>query len=396
MNLIYRLKGFVVSLLLKFLPIQLPIVFKGRGSTVSLCEQVAVLGYKKVLIVTDEVLHKLGAIDVIKAELMQSGVEFVIYDGVLPNPEFTQVQEGLGLFQKENCEAVISVGGGSVIDAAKMIAMMHTNPGTLQQFDGIQKFKKAGVVQFVVPSTAGTGSEVSVGAVITDPATHSKLVIVDTKMAPQYVALDSEIMKGMPPAITAATGMDALTHAVESYLTVAKNENADNLSKTATKLVFQYLKRAYDDGDDMEARDGMALAAFYAGVAMSRTSLGYVHGVAHQLGRLCETPHGVANAMVLPEVVSAYGGCVHEKLADLARASGIGESSASDTQLAVEFIQAIKDLRASMDMPLKPKGFKPEYIDDVVSAAVTETGNLYPVPRYMSTGEIRAVVQALV
>lgn len=396
MTLIYRLKGLMVSLLLKFLPIQLPIVLKGQGSTVSLCEQVAVLGYKKVLIVTDEVLHKLGTIDLIKTELTQQGVEFVIYDGVLPNPEFTQVQEGLTLFRQENCEAIISVGGGSVIDAAKMIAMLHTNPGTLQQFDGIQKFKKAGVVHFVVPSTAGTGSEVSIASVISDPENHSKVVLADTKMAPQYVALDSEIMRGMPPAITAATGMDALTHAIESYLTRARNENADRLSKTATKLVFQYLKRAYDNGEDMEAREGMALAAFYAGVAMSRTSLGYVHGVAHQLGRLCETPHGIANAMVLPEVISAYGGCVHGKLADLARECGIGEKSATDAQLAAEFIQAVKDLRESMAMPLKPKGFQSGYIDDVVEAAVAETGNLYPVPRYMSNGEIRAVVQALV
>ena len=396
MQLLYPLKGRAVSLLLKLLPIQLPIVFKGAGSVVPLCEQVAAVGYDKALIVTDKVLHELGAIDAIKTELEKLGVEYVIYDGVLPNPEFTQVKEALELFQGEGCEAVISVGGGSVIDAAKMVAMLHTNPGDLKKFDGIQKFKRAGVPQFVAPSTAGTGSEVSVGAVITDPESHSKVVVIDTKMAPQYVALDSEIMKGMPPSITAATGMDALTHAVESYLTISKGETSDALAKTATKLVFKNLLRAYQNGEDMEARDGMALAAFYAGVAMSRTSLGYVHGVAHQLGRLCETPHGMANAMVLPEVLEAYGSCVHEKLADLAIESGIGEEGSSNAELAEAFIQAIKDLRDDMDLPLKPKGFKPEYVDDVIDAALEETGNLYPVPRYLSGNEIRPVVEAFV
>lgn len=396
MNFLYRLKGSVVGLLLKLLPIQLPIVFKGSGSVGHLCEQVAVLGYNKVLIVTDAVLHKLGAIDDIKDALKKHDVDFVIYDGVLPNPEFTQVCEGLALFQRENCEAIISLGGGSVIDAAKMMAMMHNNPGDLKKFDGIQKFKNAGATQFVVPSTAGTGSEVSIGAVITDPATHGKVVVVDTKMAPQYVALDPEIMKGMPPAITAATGMDALTHAIESYITVSKNETAKSLAKTSTKLSFKYLLAAYENGNNIEAREGMALAAFYAGVAFSRTSLGYVHGVAHQLGRLCNTPHGMANAMVLPEVLSTYGRCIDEKLADLATEVGIGSPHHSNQQLAAAFIQAIKELRSKMDMPTKPKDFKPEYIDDVISAALSETGNLYPVPRYFSKQELRPVIEALV
>ncbi|GAA5316893.1 MAG: iron-containing alcohol dehydrogenase [Candidatus Pelagadaptatus aseana] len=397
MSLLYKLKGRIVSSLLKFLPIQLPVVFKGAGSTVQLCGQIDSLGYSKVLIVTDEVLHKLGALDVVKAELDKSGIAYAIYDKVQPNPLFSQVLEALALFQQEQCQAVVSIGGGSVIDAAKMVAMMHTNPGDkLKKYDGIQKFKKAGVTQFVVPSTAGTGSEVSVGAVITDDTTHAKFVIIDTKMAPQYVALDSEIMKGMPPGITAATGMDALTHAVESYLATGGGEASDLQAKTATKLIFKYLKRAYQNGEDMEARDNMALAAFYAGVAMSRTSLGYVHGVAHQLSRLCETPHGLANAMVLPEVLSAYGNSVHKKLADLAREAGIGNADDNDSQLANDFIQAIKDLRSDMAMPLKPKGFKPEYVQDVTDAAISETGNLYPVPRYMSKAEISVVVQGLV
>ena len=395
MSLVYKFKGRVVRLLLKVLPIQLPVLFKGAGSTKLLIEQVSVLGYKKALIVTDEVLHKLGAIDGIKTDLERLGVEYAIYDGVLPNPEFAQVTEGLSLFKKEKCDCIISVGGGSVIDAGKMVAMLHNNPGPLKQFDGIQKFKKAGTVQFVVPSTAGTGSEVTIAAVISEAETHSKVSVVDTKMVPQFVALDSEIMKGMPPSITAATGMDALTHAVESYINKGQNENADSLSKTSTQLIFKFLQRAFDNGEDLEARDGMALASFYAGLAFSRKSLGYVHGIAHQLGAICNTPHGMANAMVLPEVLSAYGGCVHEKLAVLACECGIGSPEASDAQNAADFIQAIIDLRKALDLPLKPKGFKPELVDDVVARALNESGNLHPVPRYMSRSEVQAIVQKL-
>ena len=214
-------------------------------------------------------------------------------------------------------------------------------------------------------------------------------------MIPGYVALDAEIMKGMPPGITAATGMDALTHAVESYLSKASTESTELQAKAAVRLIFKYLVAAYQDGGNMDARDGMAVASFYAGAAFGKTSVGYVHGIAHQLGRVCGTPHGNANAMVLPEVLAAYGECVHRRLADLARTVNIGDSAATDSQLAGDFIQAIADMRKEMELPLQPKDLKAQDIPGIVEEALAEAGALYPVPRYMSADEVRYIVNGL-
>ena len=394
-NLYYKFMAIVVTWLLRLLPRNAPVVYKGLNSALVLCEQVAVLGFNKVLIVTDDFLGSSGILDGIKATLEKSGVEFAVFDGVLPDPAFDQVQAGEAVYRSEACQAVIAVGGGSVLDAAKMIAMLHTNPGPLDSFDGIQKCKKPGVPLFAIPTTAGTGSEITLAAVITDPVSHRKIPVVDSKMIPGYVALDAEIMKGMPPGITAATGMDALTHAVESYLSKASTQSTELQAKAAVRLIFNNLVAAYHDGGNMEARDGMAVASFYAGAAFGKTSVGYVHGIAHQLGRVCGTPHGNANAMVLPEVLAAYGECVHQRLADLARTVNLDEPGASDSQLAGDFIQAIADMRKELELPLQPKDLKAQDIPGIVEEALAEAGALYPVPRYMSADEVRYIVNGL-
>ena len=393
--LYYKFMAVAVTWLLRLLPRNAPVVYKGVNSALTLCEQVAILGFSKVIIVTDDFLGSSGILDGIKAKLTETDVEFVVFDGVLPDPAFDQVQEGEARLRTERCEAIIAVGGGSVLDAAKMMAMLHTNPGSLEKFDGIQKCKKPGLPLFAIPTTAGTGSEITLAAVITDPVSHRKIPVVDSKMIPGYVALDAEIMKGMPPGITAATGMDALTHAVESYLSKASSESTEIQAKAAIRLIFKYLVKAYHDGGDMEARDGMAVASFYAGAAFGKTSVGYVHGIAHQLGRICGTPHGNANAMVLPEVLAAYGDCVHARLADLARLVEVGDASSGDSQLAGQFIQAIVDMRQEMGLPLKPKDLKVQDVSGIVEEALAEAGGLYPVPRYMSEGEIRSIVNGL-
>lgn len=299
------------------------------------------------------------------------------------------------MYRRENCDAVVAVGGGSVLDAAKMLSMLHTNPGPLKKFDGIQKCKRPGTPLFAIPTTAGTGSEITLAAVITDPDSHRKIPVVDSKMIPGYVALDAEIMKGLPPGITAATGMDALTHAVESYLSTASTEATEIQAKAAIRLIFKHLVAAYHDGGNMEARDAMAIAAFYAGVAFGKTSVGYVHGIAHQLGRVCGTPHGNANAMVLPEVLAAYGECVHPRLADLARLIGIGEPGATDRELAGAFIEAIIAMRKEMELPLQPKDLQAHDVPGIIEEALKEAGGLYPVPRYMSADEVRHIVNKL-
>lgn len=394
-TLYYKFRAFVVTWLLRLLPRHSPVVFKGQGSAVVLTEQLAILGFKKVLIVTDAFLAGSGILDGIKQQLEKDGVDYAIFDGVLPDPAFDQVQAGEALLRTESCEAVIAVGGGSVLDAGKLIALLHTNPGDLASFDGIQKAKHPGLPLFAVPTTAGTGSEITLASVITDPESHRKVPVVDSKLIPGYVALDAEIMKGMPKGITAATGMDALTHAVESYLSTASTPGTELQATAAVRLIFKYLARAWHDGNDMEARDGMAVASFYAGAAFGRTSVGYVHGIAHQLGRVCHTPHGNANAMVLPEVLAAYGSCAHQRLADLALLVELGAEGDAPAQLARSFIQAIIDLRNEIELPLKPEGLQASDIPGIVEDALTEAGDLYPVPRYMSDVEITTIVRGL-
>jgi alcohol dehydrogenase class IV len=393
--LYYKIRAFAVKLLLRLLPRNLPVVYSGIGSSLTLCRQVPILGYSKVLVVTDTFLNGSGLLDPIMTTLAEGGVDVAVYDGVEPDPTFDQVQAGEALLRKEGCDAVIAVGGGSVLDAAKLIALMRHNPGDLKFFDGIQKAKKPGVPLFAIPTTAGTGSETTPASIITDAETHRKVPVADGKLVPHYVALDAGLMKSMPPHITAATGMDALTHAVESWLSKASTGSTEAMAGAATRLVLQYLPRAWRDGDDMEAREAMAMASFYGGVAFGRTSVGYAHGIAHQLGRVCGTPHGDANAMVLPEVLSAYGEVVHDRLAELARVAGLGKAGEPSAELAGRLIRAIADMRDELGMPLKPSGLEEKDIPGIVDAALTEAGDLYPVPRYMSPEEIRRIVEGL-
>jgi alcohol dehydrogenase class IV len=393
--LYYKIRALAVTVLLRLLPRNLPVVYAGRGSSLSLCRQIAILGYSKVIIITDSFLNGSGMLDGIKNALRENGVEFAVYDGVQPDPDFKQVQAGEAELRRENCEAVIGVGGGSVLDAAKLIALLHHNPGDLKFFDGIQKAKKPGMPMFAIPTTAGTGSETTPVSVITDHESHRKVPVADGKLVPHYVALDADLMKSMPPHITAATGMDALTHAVESWLSKASTGSTEAMAGAATKLILKYLVRSWREGGDMEAREAMTMASFYAGVAFSRTSVGYAHGIAHQLGRVCGTPHGNANAMVLPEVLTAYGGCVHGRLAKLARVAGLGGKDDSDESLALGLIQHIAGMRSEMEMETQPSGLEAAHIPGIVKAAISEAGDLYPVPRYMSPDEIGAIVKEL-
>lgn len=396
MMIYYKLRAFLVTWLLRLLPRNSPLVFHGPDSALTLCDQMAALDYHKVLIVTDSFLATSGILDGIKQRLDSIAVNYSIYDGVLPDPGFDKVKEAQQLLTAENCQAIIAVGGGSVLDAAKMASMLHTNPGELDDFTGIQPFKKIGMPLFAIPTTAGTGSEITMVAVITDPDDHKKVMVVDSKMIATAIALDASLMKGLPAGITAATGMDALTHAVESFLATSSNEASEEHARAAVKLIFKYLLRAWQQGDDIEARDGMALAAFYAGSAFSKTSVGYVHGIAHQFGRLCGTPHGNANAMLLPEVLVAYGSCIYPQLAKLAVVAGLGKTGDDSEQLARSVIQAIFTLRADMQMPLQPQGLQATAIEGLIDEAIKETGSLYPVPRYLSRDELKAIVRPLV
>ena len=267
-----------------------PGVFVGKGSALEMCDTIAHFGFKNMLIVTDKPLLELGVINPTIARLQERGVNTHIYDGVLPDPTVDVVDNGIACLKQNNCDSVLAFGGGSSIDAAKVIAMAGSNDFTAMECVGLKKSKVPTLPLFAVPTTAGTGSEVTIVAVISDNETHQKLMVADPRVVPSAAALDPEIMRGLPPHITAATGMDALTHAIESYTNTWETEECLAYGRTATKMIFDNLARACSNGDDMEARQSMALASYYAGMAFTTCLVGYVHAISHQLGRLYGYP----------------------------------------------------------------------------------------------------------
>ncbi|MGH8454407.1 MAG: iron-containing alcohol dehydrogenase [Nevskiales bacterium] len=386
------------------LPFREPELFDGPGSSLKLCAAIAKTGHKKVLLVTDGMLRKIGLLDGIEAELKKQGVDYVIYDGVEPNPTIDQVETGLKMLKDNGCTAVMAVGGGSSMDAAKIIAARAAgNPALLARFisfflHGPSKAssnppiaKMAGLFlvfwrplpMFVVPTTAGTGSEVTIAAVISDPANTRKFAIIDLKLVPQLAALDPELMKGLPPAITSATGMDALTHAVEAFVSNNALRRTDEKALEATRLIMKYLPTAVKDGNNLEARQNMALASYLAGWAFTQAGVGYVHAIAHNFGAYYHTPHGLANAIVMPHVLDySKDNCI-PRLAKLAMAGGLKTGNESEAELAGKFIARIRTMNQEFGIPDRLQALKATDIPAIATAALSEARFTYAVPRYM-------------
>jgi alcohol dehydrogenase class IV len=302
-SFVHRLAIAISRLVQPMLPDKVPVTFVGSDAVSQLCQGIAQTGHKKVLVVTDAVLVKLGIVEKITGRLGEAGIEWCVYDGVLPDPTFDQIDEGLARLRSEKCDAVLAIGGGSAMDASKVIATLVTNDKPVLKLEGLFKVSNPMLPLFVVPTTAGTGSEATIVAVVSDTEAHTKRFFIDHKLLPSMVALDASLMTGLPQPMTAATGMDALTHAIESYISVAATDDTKRYSVAAVRMIFANLPTAYATGNDMSARSAMALASYYAGVAFTRSGVGYVHAVAHQFGAYYGTPHGLANAIVLPHIL---------------------------------------------------------------------------------------------
>lgn len=377
-----------------FMPDRSPVTLLGTGSARALCTSIAQTGTTKCLVVTDQGLVDLGLIGRIVADLEAAGVGCVVYSGVEPDPTFAHVQEGLARLRESGAQAVLAVGGGSPMDAAKIIATLATNDKPVRRLVGWFRVRKAPLPLYAIPTTAGTGSEATIAAVVSDPATHVKNFVVDPKLVPEMAALDPELMAGLPPPITAATGMDALTHAVESYLAVTATRQTQRYSMIAVRVIFANLEKAYRDGSDLTARGAMALASFYAGMAFSRTSVGYVHAIAHNLGAKYGTPHGWANALVLPHVLEFSAETASPRLAALADMIGIG--GASERDRARGFIDAVRELQATVGIPPTLPALQRADVPMLAQRALAEAWANYPVPRYMQQAEAEALIAKLV
>ena len=371
-----------------------PLTFVGSGSTAKLCTHISGLNVSKVLIVTDKPLVELGIVAKASDVLKQKGVEVILFDGVLPDPTLDLIEDGLAIQLKNNCDAILAIGGGSSIDAAKTIAAAATNGGKSQKVVGYYKVKKEPIPLFAIPTTSGTGSEVTFGAVVSDAVTHEKFFIADPKVTPKGIALDPDLITGLPPSITAATGMDALTHAIEAWISTWANSGSDSYAKQSIQMLFKYLPVAYANGGNLEAREQVSVAAYYAGIAINTGAVGYVHAIAHQFGAWYSTPHGWANAVVLPEVLRFSKDKIEGRLAELADMLSLGLPSDSVSTKADKFIEAVVQLNVSFGIGTNLEAIKASDVAAIATRAVKE-GSGMPVPKMMDQDECETLIRTL-
>lgn len=350
----------------------------GAGCASEIGKQAKIIGGTKALVVTDKPLVKIGIVEKIVNLLNESGVKSVVFDDVKPNPSDTNVHAGFDLFQKESCDIIIAIGGGSPIDCAKGIGLVATNGGTIRDYEGLDKSKNSMPPFIAVNTTAGTASEMTRFTIITNTDTHVKMAIVDWHVTPTVSINDPELMVSMPKSLTAATGMDALTHAIEAYVSTIATPVTDSAAIKAIELISQYLRPAVANGNNMEARDKMAYAEFMAGMAFNNASLGYVHAMAHQLGGFYDLPHGVCNAILLPHVECFNMIACPERFADIAIAMGENIKELSVIEAADLAMESIKRLSKDVGIPagLKALGVKEEDFSTLADNALKDACGL--------------------
>lgn len=376
----------VFKFALPFLPYRTP---KIVGSVKALPDIIRKEKCSRVLIITDAGVRKFGLTRRLEQVLSENDIAYTIYDRTVANPTTVNVAEAVELYHMDNCDALVGFGGGSSIDCAKAVGARIAKPKqSLAKMKGILKIHKKLPLLIAVPTTAGTGSETTLAAVITDAESRHKYAINDFPLIPRYAVLDPKVTLSLPPSITAATGMDALTHAVEAYIGNSTTHGTRKNALEAVKLIFENIDIAYSDGKNIDARRNMLHASFYAGCAFTKSYVGYVHAVAHSLGGEYNVPHGLANAILLPSVLEAYGSVAYKKLYDLALAANVAEGGASYEEAARAFIEAVKDMKKRFQMGDTVKEIREEDIPKLARYADQEANPLYPVPVLMDAKEL--------
>lgn len=360
---------------------RMPEYIEGPGSITRLARLVKEKGTGNVLVVTDANLLKMGMLDSMLKSFEETGIKYTIFSDVEKNPTSDNVEEGFRVYKQNQCTSLVGFGGGAAMDCAKAIAAKSVHPNrTVAQLQGLLKVHAKIPPFFAVPTTAGTGSETTVAAVIIDSKTHHKASINDPSILPKYAVLDPELTVGLPPFVTATTGLDALCHAVEAYTNHTYNTDLEDfLAKEAVRLIHDNILTAYHDGKNLEARQNMQKAAFYAGRAFTRGCVGYVHAIGHTLGGLYGVPHGLAMSIILPHVMRQYGASAYSRLADLASVCGI--EGPTKAVKANRFIEWIEDVKKEMQIPAGADMIKDEDVSQIITWAMAEANPLYPCPQ---------------
>jgi aldehyde dehydrogenase (NAD+) len=389
----YRVFQFCFYKASRLLKWRKPIRLEEPGCVLQLPEVIKRFGVNHVLFVTDQVLRRLNLTSPLEKTLETSGIAYTVFDSVKANPTIDMVEQARKAYLDNACQGFIAFGGGSVIDTAKAAAARVAKPRqSIAKMGGFLKVGKKLPPVFAVSTTAGTGSEVTVAAVVTDSATHHKYAVNDPCLIPVCAVLDPEITAGLPPSITAETGMDALAHAVEAYITWTVSKRCRAMSEEAVRLIFGNIERAYKDGRNMEARQNMLRAAFLAGDSFTRSGLTYNHAVAHTLSGLYNETHGKANAVLLPHVLEAFGKSTHAKLARLAVVAGLDVGGMDNAQASAAFIEAIRQLNREMGLPEKFDEIRREDIPQMARWALAEANPWYPVPKVFGRDELTAII----
>ncbi|MEK4028109.1 iron-containing alcohol dehydrogenase [Pseudobacillus sp. FSL P4-0506] len=368
----------------------------GAGSVKKIGEVLAELHAKKVLCVYDQGVKQAGIIDQVFTYLEESGVTIIEFANVVPNPPDTILEEGADLAVQENVDAIIAIGGGSPIDAAKAINVLTTNPGPIHQYEGLNLVKNPTKPLIAIPTTAGTGSEVTAVTVITDTKGAKKMVIGGRHCGADVALVDPELTVGLPPAVTAATGMDALTHAIESYVSKLASVPSEINSLKAVELIYNNLEEAYKNGSNIEARTNMLLGSMMAAYAFNSALLGLVHAIAHPLSVYCGLPHGVANACMLPDVMeyNAQDATVQKRFKDIAQVMGLPVGGLSDEEAANQAVEAVRSLAKAINIPtLEEAGVKREQFEQLAKATLNEEISTMVNPREVNEEEVMKLLE---
>lgn len=375
--------------MLPILPYKEPTILKDNLEVAKTLKQNSI---NKVLLVTDKGISKLKLTETLINVLNQNEIDVEVYDNTVPNPTTANVEEAVNLYKLSECKGLIAFGGGSAMDCAKAVGARIAKPNkTCGQMKGILKVGKKLPLLIAVPTTAGTGSETTLAAVITDNETRHKYAINDFPLIPSYALLDANLTVGLPKHITSTTGMDALTHAIEAYIGRSTTKQTRKCALDATKLIFNNILTAYNEGTNLDARKNMLKAAYLAGVAFTKSYVGYVHAVAHSLGGKYNIAHGLANAIILPYVLKKYGKSIYKKLHQMGVYVGLFDASTPKEIGAKLFVEKIEELNEKMNIPTTIPEIKEEDIHTLAKTAEKEANPLYPVPVMYTAKQLETI-----
>ena len=388
-----RIYQTILRVFLPFLPYREPEILLSYEDILKVLNE---NGYDNIMLVTGKTVRGLGLTKNLEEILVNDGIDVSVFDKTQVNPTTENIEQGVEMYKENQCQCLVAMGGGSVIDCAKGIGARISCPHkSLKDMKGLLKVNRILPMLIAIPTTAGTGSETTLSAVITDSETHRKFVINDFDLIPNYALLDAKLTLNLPQSTTATTAMDALTHAVEAYIGRSTTASTRKNALTAIKLIIENLENAYNDGTNLQARKRLLKASYQAGLAFSKSYVGYVHAIAHSLGGKYNISHGFANAIILPKMLRMYGKSIYNKMFKIAKFVGICDENTPKEEACEKLIQKIEEMNKNLNIPSKINCIKEVDILNLAKVAVKEANPLYPVPKLFSAKELVSIYRDL-